>query len=441
MRNGVSAEVAEQIFDEMTAFASYAFNKSHAAAYAVVAVQTAWLKLHYPVEFMAALMNSMTGNTVKIAYYIQALRKRGVPVLPPDVNESQEKFSVGWLDGKKGVRFGLAGVKNLGHAAIAELVEERELGGLYVELYDFFDRTATRAINKKGLESLIRAGAFDRLPGTRSQKLHVFEKAMDGAARQQKNVISGQISLFDMGESAVQAPPPPMPNLPEFELPMRLQMERETTGVYISGHPLDEYAEEMGRLEVNSRYLSELIERDDHGMSCDQKSVCMGGLIAEKKMKAAKSGNMMAFVQLEDLYGVTEVLVFPKVYERVSAQLELNAAVLMRGKLSVREDEEPKLLLDRVEKLRGAVPRPEPSPRARGGDGGRKLYLKIAPAQRGAVLDVLAETPGRIPVVLVEVTPEGAKHAVQAPREYWVDEGYDFGALANLIGPDSIVLK
>ena len=441
VRNGVSAEVAEQIFDEMTAFASYAFNKSHAAAYAVVAVQTAWLKLHYPVEFMAALMNSMTGNTVKIAYYIQALRKRGVPVLPPDVNESQEKFSVGWLDGKKGVRFGLAGVKNLGHAAIAELVEERELDGPYVDLYDFIDRNATRAINKKGLESLIRAGAFDRLPGTRSQKLHVFEKAMDGAARQQKNVISGQISLFDMGESAVQAPPPPMPNLPEFELPMRLQMERETTGVYISGHPLDEYAEEMGRLEVNSRYLSELIERDDHGMSCDQKSVCMGGLIAEKKMKAAKSGNMMAFVQLEDLYGVTEVLVFPKVYERVSAQLELNAAVLMRGKLSVREDEEPKLLLDRVEKLRGAAPRPEPSPRARGGDGGRKLYLKIAPAQRGAVLDVLAETPGRIPVVLVEVTPEGAKHAVQAPREYWVDEGYDFGALANLIGPDSIVLK
>ena len=441
VRNGVSAEVAEQIFDEMTAFASYAFNKSHAAAYAVVAVQTAWLKLHYPVEFMAALMNSMTGNTVKIAYYIQALRKRGVPVLPPDVNESQEKFSVGWLDGKKGVRFGLAGVKNLGHAAIAELVEERERGGPYVDLYDFIDRNATRAINKKGVESLIRAGAFDRLPGARSQKLHVFEKAMDGAARQQKNVISGQISLFDMGESTVQAPPPPMPDLPEFDLPMRLQMERETTGVYISGHPLDEYAEEMSRLEVNSRYLGELTEREDHGMSFDQRSVRMGGLIAEKKMKAAKSGNMMAFVQLEDLYGVTEVLVFPKVYDRVSAQLELNAAVLMSGKLSVREDEEPKLLLDRVEPLRGALAQREAPRPAQTGDGARKLYLKLAPVQREAVLAILSETPGRIPVVLVEVSSGGGKHAVQAPREYWVDEGYDFGALANLIGPDAIVLK
>ena len=441
VRNGVPSEVAEQIFDEMTAFASYAFNKSHAAAYAVVAVQTAWLKLHYPVEFMAALMNSMTGNTVKIAYYIQALRKRGVPVLPPDVNESQEKFSVGWLDGKKGVRFGLAGVKNLGHAAIAELVEERERGGPYVDLYDFIDRNATRAINKKGVESLIRAGAFDRLPGARRHTLHVFEKALSRSARPPHTFLSGQLSLFAMGESTVQAPPPPMPDLPEFDLPMRLQMERETTGVYISGHPLDEYAEEMSRLEVNSRYLGELTEREDHGMSFDQRSVRMGGLIAEKKMKAAKSGNMMAFVQLEDLYGVTEVLVFPKVYDRVSAQLELNAAVLMSGKLSVREDEEPKLLLDRVEPLRGALAQREAPRPAQTGDGARKLYLKLAPVQREAVLAILSETPGRIPVVLVEVSPRGGKHAVQAPREYWVDEGYDFGALANLIGPDAIVLK
>ena len=441
VRNGVSAEAAERIFDEMTAFASYAFNKSHAAAYAVVAVQTAWLKLHYPVEFMAALMNSMPGNTTKIAYYIQALRKRGIPVLPPDINHSQEKFSVDYIEGKKGVRFGLAGIKNLGHNAIAELVEERENGGDYLDLYDFIDRNAARAINKKGVESLIRSGAFDRLPGRRSQKLHVFERAMDGASRQQKSVIAGQISLFDMGGSEVKAPPPPMPELPEFDKKTMLQMERETTGVYISGHPLDEYAKELASLEVNSRFLAELTEHPDHGMEYDQRVVRMGGLIAEKKMKAVKSGNMMAFVQLEDLYGVTEVLVFPKVYERVSTQLELNAAVLMSGKLSVREDEEPKLLLDRVEPLRGAAPQREANRTARAGDGVRKLYLKLAPGQREAVLAVLAETPGRIPVVLVEISPEGGRRAVQAPREYWVDEGYDFGALANLIGPDAIVLK
>ena len=444
VRNGVSAEAAERIFDEMTAFASYAFNKSHAAAYAVVAVQTAWLKLHYPVEFMAALMNSMLGNTTKIAYYIQALRKRGIPVLPPDINHSQEKFSVDYIEGKKGVRFGLAGIKNLGHNAIAELVEERESGGDYLDLYDFIDRNAARAINKKGVESLIRSGAFDRLPGRRSQKLHVFERAMDGASRQQKSVIAGQISLFDMGGSEVKAPPPPMPELPEFDKKTMLQMERETTGVYISGHPLDEYAKELASLEVNSRFLAELTEHPDHGMEYDQRVVRMGGLIAEKKMKAVKSGNMMAFVQLEDLYGVTEVLVFPKVYERVSAQLLTDEAVVMTGKLSVREDEEAKLLLERVAPLRGADnARPEPAyaPRRQAYGAQRKLYLKLRPDQRQEVLRILAETPGRIPVVLVEVDGEGKKKAVQAPNQYWVDEGYDFGALANLIGVDSIVLK
>ncbi len=444
VRNGVSAQAAEQIFDEMTAFASYAFNKSHAAAYAVVAVQTAWLKLHYPVEFMAALMNSMPGNTTKIAYYIQALRKRGIPVLPPDINHSQEKFSVDYFEGKKGVRFGLAGVKNLGHNAIAELVEERESGGDYLDLYDFIDRNAARAINKKGVESLIRAGAFDRLPGRRSQKLHVFERAMDGASRQQKSVIAGQISLFDMGTSEVKAPPPPMPDLPEFDKKTMLQMERETTGVYISGHPLDEYSRELASLEINSRFLAELAERSDHGMEYDQRVVRMGGLIAEKKMKAVKSGNMMAFVQLEDLYGVTEVLVFPKVYERVSAQLQTDEAVVMTGKLSVREDEEAKLLLERVAPLRGASAReelPRYAPRRQSNPAQRKLYLKLSHEQRDEVLRILAETPGRIPVVLVEVDGTGRKKAVQAPNTYWVDEGYDFGALANLIGADSIVLK
>ena len=441
VRNGISAQAAEQIFDEMTGFASYAFNKSHAAAYAVVAVQTAWLKLHYPVEFMAALMNSMTANTTKIAYYIQALRKQGIPVLPPDVNESQGKFSVGWLEGKKGVRFGLAAVKNLGHNAIAELVEERELNGPYADLYDFINRNAGRAINKKGVESLIRAGAFDRLPGTRSQKLHVFEKAMDGASKQQKSVIAGQLSLFDFsGESGVQAPPPPMPDLKEFDLRMRLQMERETTGVYISGHPLDEYAEEMNHLEVNTRFLEELTEREDGGMSYDQKTVRMGGLIAEKKLKASRTGSMMAFVQLEDLYGVTEVLVFPKVYERVSAQLNTDEPVLMSGKLSVREDEAPKLLLDKVAPLRGAAAAEQPVRRSAPA-GERRLYLKLEAGLRASVLAILAETPGRIPVVLVELNSDGSRRAVQAPREYWVDEGYDFGALANLIGADNIVLK
>ena len=265
---------------------------------------------------------------------------------------------------------------------------------------------------------------------------------MDGASKQQKTVIAGQISLFDMAGSSVQAPPPPMPDLKEFDMKTRLQMERETTGVYISGHPLDEYAKELSALEVNAQFLEELSERSDNGMIYDQKTVRMGGLITERKLKASRSGSMMAFVQLEDMYGVTEVLVFPKVYERVSALLQTDEPVLMSGKLSVREDEAPKLLLDRVAPLRGGLDelrRAAPAPYRPQTE--RKLYLKMTAEQKDAVLSILSETPGRIPVVLVMVSDDGSRKALQAPREYWVDEGYDFGALANLIGADSIVLK
>ena len=441
VRNGVSEAAATRLFDEMTAFASYAFNKSHAAAYAVVAVQTAWLKLKFPVEFMAAMMNSMNGNTGKIAFYIQYCRKVGIRILPPDVNRSEEKFTVD----AGGIRFGLAGVKSLGHNAIEVLVGERSSGGEYRDLYDFINRTAGAALNKKGVESLIRAGAMDSLPGNRAQKLHVFEHAMDGASRQQKNMVSGQLSLFGL-DDGLDAPPPPMPPIPEFDLFTRLQMEKETTGVYISGHPLDEYAEQLNKLTVNAQTLQELTEAPDGGMSWDQKTVRMGGLIAEKKLKATKSGGMMAFVQLEDMVGVTEVLVFPRVYERESALLQQDAAVVMSGKLSVREDEAPKLLLDRVAPLKdvdalpAGRPRQDPAPRAYSAPSrpARKLYLKLTAATRDAALRILAETPGGICVMLYMADE---KKTYQAPREYWVDEGYDFGALANLIGPDAIVLK
>ena len=461
VRNGVPEAVATQLFDEMTAFASYAFNKSHAAAYALVAVQTAWLKVHFPVEFMAAVMNSMTGNTAKIAFYIQYCRKRDIPVLPPDVNRSQELFTVDVSGEKKGIRFGLAGVKSLGHNAIEAVVDEREHGGPYRDLYDFINRLAGGALNKKGVESLIRAGAMDGLPGARSQKLHVFEKAMDGAGRRQKNMVEGQLSLFGLADNTVEAPPPPMPRLPEFDKNLLLQMERETTGVYISGHPLDAYANQLAKLEVNAQFLSGLVEdAPDGGMSYDQKMVRMGGIIASKRMKASRSGNMMAFVQLEDMYGVTEVLVFPKVYERVASLLVQDTPVLMTGRLSIREEEEPKLLLERVAPLKdmdelaleakgktqtpampengGALREPISSFERRNEGAHRKLYLKLTSEQRGDVLRVLSETPGAIRVMLYMADEQ---KTYQAPPEYWVGEDYDFGALANLLGAENVILK
>ena len=470
VRNGVSEAAATRLFDEMTAFASYAFNKSHAAAYAVVAVQTAWLKLKFPVEFMTAMMNSMNGNTGKIAFYIQYCRRKGIAILPPDVNRSEEKFTV---DGG-GIRFGLAGVKSLGHNAIEALVAERRGGGDYRDIYDFCQRLAGAALNKKGVEALIRAGAMDALPGNRAGKLYTYERAMDGAARTQKVSVAGQISLFGMMDEQL-APPPPMPNMPDFSRLARLQMEKEITGVYITGHPLDDYAHQLARLPISSQTLAELAEAPDGGMSWDQKKVRMGGIISELKQKVTKSGGLMAFVTLEDMYGATEVLVFPKVYEREIDTLREDAAVVVTGRLSVREDEAPKLLMDRVAPLqdldaipeaplpRGAVsqrltegsaplpggavtqsvtegsaPLPRGAVSQRLTEGSRKLYLKLTTDQRGPVLNILKQTPGPIRVMLYM---SDEKKTYQAPRQYWVGEGYDFGALANLLGPDAIVLK
>lgn len=466
VRNGVSEAAATRLFDEMTAFASYAFNKSHAAAYAMVAVQTAWLKLKFPAEFMAAMMNSMQGNTDKIAFYIQYCRKTGVPVLPPDVNRSGTRFTVEVNEaGARCVRFGLSAVKHTGQKAMEGLVAERVRGGPFKDLYDFVGRVTGGEVNKKSVECLIRSGALDGMPGSRSQKLHIFEKAMDGVSRRQKSMVAGQLSLFGMAEGAIEAPPPPMPPMPPFDKNQLLAMEKETTGVYISGHPLDAYADQLAKLEVNARVLESLSEESpDHGMSWDQKQVRMGGLIVEKKLKAARSGNMMAFVQLEDMYGVTEALVFPKVYERVSQLLVQDAPVVMTGKLSVREEESPKLLVDRVAPLseidaldaapRGRsyasdpygapppdaydAPPPDSTKEFKPARSARRLYLKLTAETRAEALRILAETPGSICVMLYMADEQ---KTYQAPREYWVDEGYDFGALANLIGPENIILK
>ena len=467
VRNGVSEAAATQLFDEMTAFASYAFNKSHAAAYALVAVQTAWLKLKFPEEFLAATMNSMLDKTEKIAFYIQTCRKLGIALLPPDVNHSRAQFVVERSGEKPGIRFGLAAVKALGVKAVDSLVTEREAGGPYRDLYDLVNRLTGSELSKKGVENLIRCGAMDALPGGRAQKLHVYERAMDGVSRRQKSMVTGQISLFGTGEDAVEAPPPPMPALQEFDLRAKLQMEKETVGVYISGHPLDEYAAVLEKLPVNTRALEELSETGAL-MAWDQKTVRMGGLIAGKRMKDTRNGGLMAFVQLEDMFGTIEVLVFPKVYDRVSAQLEEDAAVAMSGRLSVREDEPPKLLLERVAPLNDLAAldaqeredRRSRYARRTGADGApppeswgapppdfagaaparpaRKLYLKLTADQRDEVLRILAETPGNI-CVMLHMADE--KKTYQAPRSYWVDEGYDFGALANVIGADNIVLK
>ena len=251
----------------MTAFASYAFNKSHAAAYALVAVQTAWLKLHYPVQFMAALMNSFSGNSDKVGYtYIYSRHPRAAA--------GREQLAGEVLRGRRGHPLWLRGGEKPRPRAIQAIVAEREAGGPYRDIFDFCERVACAAVNKKCVESLIRAGAMDALPGNRAQKLGVYERAIDAAGRRQKTAVQGQLSLFDAVED-VEIAPPPLPDLPEFSRQDQLRMEREVTGVYITGHPLDEYEAELSKLEVNSQVLQGLSEEADGGMAWDQKLVSM----------------------------------------------------------------------------------------------------------------------------------------------------------------------
>ena len=357
LKNGVSREAAEQIFDEMTAFASYAFNKPHAASYAVVSLQTAYLKKHYPAEFMAAIMNSMVGNAGKIAGYIQYCRKNGIPLLPPSINESMRKFTVGTApDGRLGIRFGMGGVKNVGVHCVDHIVREREEHGPYRSIFDFCRRVSGEDVNKRAVESLIMAGCFDHLGAKRTQVMSVYEDAMDAESSMRKSNVQGQVSLFDMGGMGESLLPSQdeYPNLPDYILRERLNQEKEVTGVYISGHPLDEYAALLDLLPINSKYLMDLEEREDRGLADDGKRVAMGGILVECHGKATRKGELMGFLTLEDLTGQVEGLVFPRTYEKISQDMNPDTVVLCAGRLSIREDEAPKLIVESIEPLRDA---------------------------------------------------------------------------------------
>ena len=356
LKNGVSREAAEKIFDEMTAFASYAFNKPHAACYAVVSLQTAYLKRHYPTEYMAALMNSVRGNAAKVAGYIQYCRKNGIPILPPDINRSVTSFAVGLSqDGKKGIRFGMGGVKNVGDGVVETIVAEREKRGAFRDIFDFCRRVGGETVNKRAVESLIRAGCFDALGARRSQCMSVYEQVLDAENARRKNNVEGQVSLFDAegGEDGFAlSGGDSFPDIPEFPRREMLNQEKEMTGVHISGHPLDECAALLDTLKVNALTLQELEEREDRGLGEDGRRCVMGGLLISSRSKATRKGDLMGFVTLEDLYGQVEGMVFPRVYARIGRELTEDREVLLTGRLSVREDESPKLIVEDVQDLR-----------------------------------------------------------------------------------------
>ena len=340
VKRGIPAEVANDIFDDMSSFASYAFNKSPAAAYAYVSYQTAYLKCHHPCEFMAALLSSVLDNSAKVAEYTNECNNLGIKVLPPHVNESLEGFTVS--DGN--IRFGLLAIKNLGRNFIKNIIAERRLGK-FTSFYDFCSRMHGADFNKRAVESLVRCGALDGLGANRRQMLMGMNEIIDELDSKKKRNIEGQIGLFDMGSDLAKHSEPQLRYFDEFPLYELLSMEKETTGLYLSGHPMSEYTEMAAKLCCAK--VSDLNSSDsDNAVYKDGERVKTMGIITHVKKKVTKSDTTMAFVDLEDITGSIEVVVFPKTLLQNSPLIAEGKVVVIKGRLDVRDDEPPKLICE-----------------------------------------------------------------------------------------------
>lgn len=341
--NGVPESVANDIFDEMSSFASYAFNKSHAAAYAFVAYQTAYLKCHYPAEYMAALLTSILDNTSKVVSYIGECERLGIKILPPDVNESVEEFT---SSKKNSIRFGLLAVKNLGRSVVSAIIRERERNGNYKDFYDFCDRIYPFDLRRKSLECLIKCGALDSLGYTRRSLLSVGDSILDDIEKTQRSNISGQVNLFEVanGQSGGSMRVD-IPMLSEFDSSQLLKMEKEMLGLYVSGHPLSAYRDFIQGL--GSTKISDILEMGERDETQDDDlRVSIAAIISGKKLSVTKKGDTMAYLTIEDLTGSMEALMFPRVLSGLSGLAVIEKAVYITGRLSLREDQAPKLLVD-----------------------------------------------------------------------------------------------
>ncbi|NBI91107.1 DNA polymerase III subunit alpha [Lachnospiraceae bacterium] len=342
---GIDEKTAKQIYGDMMDFAKYAFNKSHAACYAVIAYQTAYLKYYYPVEFMAALLTSVIDFPSKVSEYIVACRNMGISILPPDINAGEAGFSVTG----EGIRYALTAIKSIGYPVIEALVKEREERGEYKNLKDFITRVADKEVNKRAVENFIKAGALDGLGGTRKQFMSVYVQIMDTIQQDKKNNMAGQISLFDIvSEEEKEDYEIKMPDVGEYSQEMLLSFEKEVLGIYISGHPLEEYAQMWKKNITNTTADFLLDEETGETVVKDGQSATVGGIIADKKIKYTKNDKVMAFLQIEDLVGAIEVVVFPRDYERNSSKLLEDNKVFVKGRVSVEDEKDGKLICERM---------------------------------------------------------------------------------------------
>lgn len=436
LRRGIDEKTANEIFDEMMDFANYAFNKSHAAAYAFVTYQTAYLKYFYPAQYMAALLSSVLDSPDKINSYSVEAARMGIKILPPDINKSSVGFTVSEGD----IRFGLAVIKNVGVGCVESIVEERSKNGLFSSYRDFAKRTLSLNVTKRVHEYLIKAGAFDALGEKRSCLLNDFENMIDSFADDFKRNVSGQMSLWGDEEQTAAFL---SSDLPEFSQKELLKLEKESIGYYISGHPLNDFSEEIA--EISTITLSEL-QRDDAQNTEDEAAVFnederiydgarvkICAIAAGIKTKVTKNNKMMAFVTAEDLTGQAEILVFPNVYERCKAFLTEDAPIVISGRLSFREDEEPKVLCDTIAPLEHGMKPPA---------GEQKLYMKFE-LGKDFLIDrakaILEKHKGSVPAYIFI---EEKNMTALAPKNLWCSGGEDvIRALKNLLGEKNVILK
>ena len=393
---GIDEKVADNIYETMMDFAKYAFNKSHAACYAVVAYQTAYLKYYYPVEFMAALLTSVIDNPRKVSEYILVCRSMGIKVLPPDINRGESKFSVS--DGC--IRYALTAIKSIGRPIINAVTEERKTGGVFLNLEDFVSRMADKELNKRAIESFIKAGAMDSLGGSRKQLMAVYVQVVDNIQKNKKNNMAGQLSLFDMVEEEARADfDIKLPEIGEYSKETLLNFEKEVLGIYVSGHPLEEY-EKTWRKKITATTAEFSLDEESGKVGIgDGSVVTIGGIISEKTVKYTKNDKVMAFLTIEDLAGTVEVVVFPRDYEKYSALLTEDAKVFITGRVSVEEEKDGKLICERIE------PFAKPS---------RTLWIKFETreayqAAEQELFAAIAESEGEDSVVIYTENPKGKK--------------------------------
>ncbi len=433
VKNGVDEFTANKIFDEMMDFASYAFNKSHAAAYAVVAYQTAWLKHYYPVEFLAASLNSFLGSSDKVSQYVNECKALNIKVLPPDVNESNVKFTV--VNQK--IRFGLAAIKNVGENAIQSMIAERTQNGLFTTFLDFCQRIEGREINKRCIESLIKSGAFDSLNVYRSKLMAVYERFLDGVAQSRKKNMEGQLSIFDLMLEPQESLKEDYPDIKEYPPNVMLAMEKEMLGLYVSGHPLSEYQSILDRnVNLFSKDMFVNGNEDDNNdielelkKLSDSMRVTVGGIIVSRKTKTTKNNNLMAFIGLEDLFGTMELIVFPTIYERFSQLLQQESIVIVNGRLSLREDEQPKIICEEVLPIRSLE------------ENGLYLHFnkELSKEESSSLIALLKYFNGSTPTYIRKVNDDKFK---KLDRQYWIDINDDLmEELRRRLGMESVRVR